>query len=109
MANRKKRRITGLTNGRVGWTDGDFHNLTCTYLAERGFHAHTIADMTGLSLNQVHYRNKMVGLSLRDYRNGVGPAARLIVDKYNITTISSSTSKQERTELRRNAIGPEAK
>jgi len=104
MANKDKRRIAGLTNGRVGWTDEDFHNLTCTYLAERGFHAHTIAEMTGLSLSQVHYRNRMVGLSLRDYRNGVSPAARLIVDKYNITTLSSSTSRRERTEVRKNAI-----
>lgn len=40
------------------------------YMAERGFHARTIARVTGLSVGQVSYRIHALGLALRAYREG---------------------------------------
>jgi hypothetical protein len=49
------------------------------YLAERGFHGHTIAKHTGLSVSQVYYGCKQLGIRLRDYRDGVGEIAERII------------------------------
>lgn len=92
----------GLTNGRVGWKDEDAVNLSCSYLADRGLHARTIGEITGLTKGQVYYRCKQLGISLRDYRNGLGAASVLV----NTFTISNLTQTSRR-ELRLRAKRPE--
>jgi hypothetical protein len=49
------------------------------YLAERGFHARTIARRTGLSVNQIYNACRKLGIRLRDYRDGVGEIAERII------------------------------
>ncbi len=95
----------GLTNGRVGWSDGDCANLSCSYLADRGFHARTIAQATGLSINQVHYRCRMLGIHLRDYRDGKGGIAGVCIKFYTVKTIKPA----QKETLRANAARPKVK
>ena len=79
----------GLTNGRVCWNDDNTINLSCSFLADRGLHAHTIAKATGLSVGQVYYRCKQLGIRLRDYRNGKGAAVYLIKN-YSVKNLNTS-------------------
>lgn len=92
----------GLTNGRVGWEDEDMANLSCSYLADRGLHAHAIGEITGLTANQVYYRCRQLGISLRDYRNGYGAAA-VLVTNFTVKNITPSAAR----ELTRNASRPD--
>lgn len=48
-------------------------------LGEHGFHAHTIADMTGISRSMVYSVLRRSGISLRDYRNGDTDAAKRVI------------------------------
>jgi hypothetical protein len=50
-----------------------------SYMAERGFHAETIARSTGLTKSQVSYRVAALGLRLRSYRDGTSTAAKELI------------------------------
>jgi len=48
-------------------------------LGSLGFSARYIAERTGLSVGQTYYRLKLSGVHLRDYRNGVGPVVKHVM------------------------------
>lgn len=54
-------------------------DLKTALLAECGFYARTIACEAKLSVGQVTYRYRKAGISLRDYREGKSPMARMIL------------------------------
>jgi len=60
-------------------------NRTCKYLADRGLHARTIAEVTGLTATQVYYRCQRLGIHLRDYRDGKGQCGSVLVTRFAIT------------------------
>ena len=60
-------------------------NQACMEMAMRGFHGHTIAIATGLSVVQVYYRVRLQGFKMRDYRDGKGPIGKSMVVKYTIS------------------------
>jgi len=66
--------------GFIDWSDPA--NVTCYYLAQRGFHAKTISNITGLSKPQVYSRCKKLDIHLRDYRDGHGEFAKEILNEY---------------------------
>lgn len=53
-------------------------NVTAAIMAQAGFSAKAIERRTGLTCGQVHYRNKRLGISLRDYRAGKGWIAEVV-------------------------------
>ena len=71
-----------LQNGRIGWKLKE--NCSCMALAKKGFSLLTIADHTGLTVSQVVYRLKKVGLGVRDYRNGETHDAQIILDRFKV-------------------------
>lgn len=82
-----KNRQLGLNqNKRVDWNLPE--NLAAGMLSQYGLHAHAIAKATGLSVSRIYYRNKKTGIRIRDYRNGQGPIARVIIENYSIDRIS---------------------
>jgi hypothetical protein len=52
---------------------------TVQYLGERGFHAHTISKVAGISISQVYTACRQMQIRLRDYRDGFGKPAVDIV------------------------------
>jgi len=96
----KRNMKVGLLKGRVNWNDDV--NLVCTYLAEKGLHGRVIATAAGLSVNQVYYRCRQIGLHLRDYRDGNTEAGRMLIRKYSIKTIEGAARK----EVHKKAITP---
>jgi hypothetical protein len=52
---------------------------TIEYMALRGFHAHKIADVAGVTLSQVYRACGHMQVKLKDYRNGIGEVAGGIV------------------------------
>jgi len=67
---------------RIPW--GQIENIDCVHLVSHGLHGHVIAKMTGLSVGQVYYRAKQMGYRLRDYRDGRGPIASVLVRRYSV-------------------------
>lgn len=53
-------------------------DFDCLMLAEFGMELKTIARHTGLSKGQVSYRTKKAGVRVRDFRQGMGPYARMV-------------------------------
>lgn len=52
---------------------------TIEYMALRGFHAHKIADVAGVTRSQVYTACGHLQIKLKDYRNGIGEVASGIV------------------------------
>ena len=46
------------------------------------FHAKVMAELSGLTVQQVYYRLRQKGISLRDIRNGEAGIGKKIKDKY---------------------------
>ena len=76
----------GLARGRILWSIRS--NLSCAALAEQGFHAHYIAEVTGLTTGQVYGRCRKLGVGLRDYRNGKTSQAKVVVAKYGVRNMT---------------------
>lgn len=70
-------------------------SLPCNNLAaqliKHGLHGHLIAKQTGLSVHAVYYRAKILGLRLRDYRNGIGKPAKTVLKTYTIRNATSTS------------------
>lgn len=82
---------------RIQWNDEE--NIVCFHLVNHGLHGDTIARATGLSRAQVYYRAKRLGSRLRDYRDGRGPVASVILRRFTVNKrIANITSHQQ--ELR---------
>jgi len=88
---------------RINWSR--IENIDCVNLINHGFHAHIIAEATGLTVNQVYYRARQVGICLRDYRNGCGPVGSVIIKKFTITNISSNDKQKLRKEVQLKKVG----
>lgn len=61
-----------------------FHSqrdLQCAYLGTAGFSATLIALKTGLSKAAVYYRLRMVGVRIRDYREGRNAIAQYVIQQ----------------------------
>ena len=76
---------------RINWSS--IKNIDCINLINHGFHAHTIAEATGLTVNQVYYRARQVGVCLRDYRNGCGPIGTILIRKFTVKKMSEVEQK----------------
>ena len=83
----KRKEKRGLINGRIAWNMDE--NIICSYLAERGFHAHKIASLTGMTEGQVYNRCRLLGAKLRDYRNGETPAAKVILSNIRVKKMTT--------------------
>jgi len=77
-----KKIFRGLRNGKIRWNLRE--NTNCIELAKRGISAATISKTVGLTVNQVNYRIRKIGIGLRDYRNGSGPEGEVIIKKFKI-------------------------
>lgn len=99
----RKRRYTGLRNGRVTWDAPE--NLTCMILAQHGLHAYTIAQHTGLTESQVHYRCRMMGVHLVDYRNGHTPAAKQLCSQYTVNHVRAWVKDEKEVSTVAKRIG----
>lgn len=77
---------------RISWSDID--NVDCINLVNYGLHAHTISKATGLSRSQIYYRARQVGVRLRDYRDGRGPVANILVKRFTVKDISTEDKGQ---------------
>lgn len=82
---------------RIDW--GDIGNIDCIHLANYGLHASTISKATGLSRGQIYYRNKQVGVRLRDYRDGKGPVGHVLLRKFTVKNMESASENQIRRSL----------
>lgn len=87
--------------GRINWDLPE--NLLAEVLSKYGLHAHAISRETGLSRSAIYYRNKILGIRIRDYRDGVGPVARQIFKEYNIRTVEHmpTIKKEVQTTLKK--------
>jgi len=54
-----------------------------------GFHAKYIREITGISIWVIYKFLREIGISLRDYRNGIGKEAELVKKKYIFVKIST--------------------
>ena len=80
---------TGLdSHGKVDWRSPV--NLSCLLLVDYGLSAKAISRATGLSCGKIQYRCLRGKRKIRDYRNGKGQIARVLVQRYNAKRISSS-------------------
>jgi len=93
----KKRSKVGLRKGRIDWDN--FINVDCIHLASYGFHGETIAKATGLTRLQVYTRIHRAGFKLRDYRNGIGPNAKILVTRFSVKSVSSTNKEMVRQDL----------
>jgi hypothetical protein len=82
---------------RIDW--GDLENIDCVHLANYGLHAKTIGKATGLSRGQIYYRAKQVGVRLRDYRDGKGPVGHVLLRKFTVRSMESTSADQIRRSL----------
>lgn len=73
------------------------------YLAERGFHASTIARITGLTKEQVYYRTSRLGVSLRSYRDGRTKAAQQFIQMTPTVRMHIVARKGERYAVKQRA------
>lgn len=79
----------GLVGGRL---DPDYYgNYSVLAMIEAGMTVRTVAEHCGLTPSQVMYRYRKAGLSPMDYRRGHGPTAEMIIEKFDVDNISSST------------------
>ena len=92
---KRKTKIT-----RIDWAQID--NLDCVHLVNHGLHGSTIARATGLSVGQIYYRAKRMGIRLRDYRDGRGPVAATMLRTFTVKKMSI----HEKAELEEN-VGPQ--
>jgi hypothetical protein len=76
---------------RIDFTSPE--NRLAAVLSKYGFHAKTISKATGLSTSQIYYRNKACGIHIKDYRDGKGHAAGIILKKFTMKTISKIRTK----------------
>ena len=70
-------------------------DFECVLLAQFGMSVKTIAQFTGLSANQVHYRLAKLDLSITDFRKGQGPYAQMVFNY-----LGKRAAKLATTELR---------
>ncbi len=90
--------ITGLNESKkVDWDI--LNNLSFSQLAENGLHADVIAKASGLTVGQVHYRCKQLGMKLRDYRDGKTPTAELIISRYTVESMSEMMAQKLRRQV----------
>ena len=95
---------TGLNaKGRVDWSD--VANLSCLLFVDHGLSAKAITRATRLSQNKIGYRCKMSKRRIRDYRDGTGPVARVLIQQWGVRTI---TPKDARS-LRKQFVVPKTK
>jgi hypothetical protein len=74
----KKSSRVGLTkNHRIGWDI--ISNLLCVKHAKEGRSGRCIAGATGLTIGQVFNRCRKLGLKLKDYRDGIDEASRIVI------------------------------
>ena len=65
------------------------------YLADRGFHAETIARATGLTKSQVYYRTGQLNIQLRSYRDGSSSTAKLYLSDTPCVKVSVKAKRGE--------------
>ena len=86
---------TGLdSSGRVDWRN--VVNLSCLLLVDYGFSAKAISRATGLSYGKIQYRCSKGKRRIRDYRDGKGQIARVLVQRYNAKKMSLPDVKRLR-------------
>jgi len=85
---------------RIDWSMVD--NLDCVNLVNHGLHGDTIARATGLSRGQVYYRAKCVGVRLRNYRDGKGPVAAVLLRRFTVKEVREETSEFVEKRLKKN-------
>jgi hypothetical protein len=95
MSKKKKKK----KSNRIEWDDPS--NFICVHLINHGFHGAAIARVTGLSVPQVYYRAKRMGLRLRGYRDGTGPVAYAILRRF---TVRRGRTNVEQAQVRRNLL-----
>ena len=59
-------------------------NKLCEYMVNHGFHGKCIATKTGLTVGQVYYRAQLCEVHLRDYRDGKGKEAALVIKNFKV-------------------------
>ncbi len=69
-------------NGRIDWQHSG--NKRCVYLLHWGFSVSCIQKETGLTPSKIMYRAKAKNIRIRDYRNGSGPKAIVLLSKFKI-------------------------
>jgi hypothetical protein len=72
-------RLKTVSDHRVAFLSRQ-EDLNCAMLAEFGIGMKAIARRTGLSVGQVSYRLQKLGISVRDFREGRGPYAKLVFE-----------------------------
>ena len=82
LLTKSKKRLGLKKNGRVDYKCAE--TRSALDLASYGMHARTIAECSTLTVPQVYYRLKKIGIHLRDYRNGIGPKAEPIVRRFTV-------------------------
>jgi hypothetical protein len=65
------------------------------------FHASVLAEMSGLSVAQVHYRLRKCGLSLKEIRNGRQGIGAEIKQRYTVTNLKVKDSQRARFYCKR--------
>jgi len=65
-------------------------NRLCEYMVDHGFHGRCIAEKTGLTVGQVYYRARICEVHLRDYRDGVGKEAVLIIKNFKVRNVNAA-------------------
>lgn len=86
---------------RINMLHGD--NFKAAFLAEFGFTQKAIGLELGLSIGQVHYRLKRAGVKTRDYRQGKGVIARMIINgvrRAGVPQLREFTEDHLRRQLR---------
>jgi hypothetical protein len=86
MSKKKKK------SNRIQWVEPS--NFVCVHLIRHGLHGETIANATGLSVAQVYYRARRMGLRLRGYRDGTGPVAQAILRKFTVRNRINTEQQQ---------------
>jgi hypothetical protein len=78
-----KKDRTGLKpNGKIDWMHPD--NKKCMDLIGWGLSLECIQRETGLSPSRIMYRAKAKDMKIRDFRNGIGPKAVVLLSKFKI-------------------------
>lgn len=90
----KKKKYNGqLASGKLD--PNDAANLSAVGLIQAGFHVKTVASITNLTPSQVMYRYRKCGVSPRDYRDGTGFVAQMVVNQISVTHVQGRKGEEK--------------
>jgi hypothetical protein len=90
---------TKLTSRRIDWANDN--DEKCVQWAMWGFNYRTIAALTNRSVGQVGYRLKRAVVKTKDYRNGGGQIAKMVIAGKPFSSQSTVRSHLEKLGLRK--------